>query len=62
MVLVAIARRRKLLKDDVIIALADECWEVLDLSSSDVSDFGLAKVAEICGSLRAIDIRYVSSV
>lgn len=62
MVLVAIARRRKLLKDDVIIALADECWEVLDLSSSDVSDFGLAKVGEICGSLRAIDIRYGSSV
>lgn len=62
MVLVALARRRKLLKDAVIIALADECWEVLDLSSSDVSDFGLAKVTEICGSLRAIDIRYGSSV
>ncbi|PRQ31858.1 putative leucine-rich repeat domain, L domain-containing protein [Rosa chinensis] len=55
-VLVAIARRRKLLKDDVIIALADESWDVLDLSASDVSDLGLAKVAEICGSLRAVDI------
>lgn len=54
----AIARRRKLLKDDVIIALADESWDVLDLSASDVSDLGLAKVAEICGSLRAVDIRY----
>ncbi|KAK9938535.1 hypothetical protein M0R45_015265 [Rubus argutus] len=62
MVLVAIARRRKLLKDDVIIALADECWEVLDLSSSDVSNFGLAKVAEICGSLRAIDISRCDSI
>lgn len=58
----AIARRRKLLKDDVIIALADESWDVLDLSGSDVSDLGLAKVAEICGSLRAVDIRYERSV
>ncbi|PPD81598.1 hypothetical protein GOBAR_DD21455 [Gossypium barbadense] len=55
--LAAIARRRKLLNDDVIISLADSSWEILDLSGSDVSDFGLAKVAEMCKSLRAVDIR-----
>ncbi|XP_039026824.1 uncharacterized protein LOC120160480 [Hibiscus syriacus] len=54
--LAAIARRRKLLSDDVIISLADSSWEILDLSGSDVTDFGLAKVAEMCQSLRAMDI------
>ncbi|KAG5064705.1 hypothetical protein JHK85_005888 [Glycine max] len=42
----AIARRRKLLNDDVLIALADTSWEILDVSGSDVSDFGLIKAAE----------------
>lgn len=60
MALVAIARRRKLLDDDVIVSLADHTWKILDLSASDVSDFGLAKVAEICTSLGAVDIRYWS--
>ncbi|MBA0823054.1 hypothetical protein Goarm_019812, partial [Gossypium armourianum] len=55
--LAAIARRRKLLNDDVIVSLADSSWEILDLSGSDVSNFGLAKVAEMCKSLRAVDIR-----
>lgn len=54
----AIARRRRLLNDDVIISLAESSWEILDISYSDVSDFGLAKVADICKSLRAVDIRY----
>ncbi|MBA0550190.1 hypothetical protein Golob_021157 [Gossypium lobatum] len=54
---ISIARRRKLLNDDVIISLADSSWEILDLSGSDVSNFGLAKVAEMCKSLRAVDIR-----
>ncbi|KAK4576114.1 hypothetical protein RGQ29_026890 [Quercus rubra] len=52
----AIARRRRLLNDDVIISLADTSWEILDISGSDVSDFGLEKVVEICKSLRAVDI------
>ncbi|KAI5431492.1 hypothetical protein KIW84_035614 [Lathyrus oleraceus] len=43
-----IARRRKLLSDDVLIALADASWEILDVSGSDVSDFGLIKAAERC--------------
>ena len=55
--MVAIARRRKLLNDEVIVSLADSSWEILDLSGSDVSDIGLAKVAEICKFLRAVDIR-----
>ena len=46
------------MNDDVVISLADSSWEILELSSSDVSDFGLAKVAEMCKSLRAVDIRY----
>lgn len=58
MTLAAIARRRKLLNDDVIISLAEASWDILDISGSDVSDHALAKVAERCKSLRAIDIRY----
>lgn len=57
MALAAIARRRKLLNDDIIVSLADSSWEILDISGSDVSDFGLAKVAEMCKFLRAVDIR-----
>ncbi|AEE85280.1 hypothetical protein ISN45_At04g028430 [Arabidopsis thaliana x Arabidopsis arenosa] len=56
MSIAAIARRKKLLDDDVIICLADSSWEILDVSGSDVTNFGLAKVAEICKSLRAVDI------
>ncbi|KAJ4833031.1 hypothetical protein Tsubulata_010660 [Turnera subulata] len=52
----AIARRRKLLCDDVLIPLADSSWEILDVSGSDVSDLGLVKVAETCRFLRAVDI------
>ncbi|RVW40262.1 hypothetical protein CK203_021497 [Vitis vinifera] len=57
MAMAAIARRRQLLNDDVIISLAESSWEILDISGSDVSDFGLAKVAERCKVLRAVDIR-----
>ena len=53
--MVAIARRRRLLNDDVIISLAEE---ILDISGSDVSDFGLAKVAERCKTLQAVDLRH----
>ncbi|ESQ54573.1 hypothetical protein EUTSA_v10025611mg [Eutrema salsugineum] len=56
MSIAAIAKRRKLLDDDLIISLADSSWEILDVSGSDVSNSGLAKVAEICKSLRAVDI------
>ncbi|KAL2944665.1 Protein AMN1-like protein [Bienertia sinuspersici] len=62
MAIAAIARRRKLLNDEVIIALADSTWEILDISCSDVSDFGLAKVAEMCSYLRAVDISRCSRI
>ncbi|KAL3503514.1 hypothetical protein ACH5RR_037963 [Cinchona calisaya] len=62
MVLAAIARRRKLLNDDVIIALAESSWEILDISGSDVSDFGLSQVLKICMSLRAVDISQCSKL
>ncbi|XP_059664827.1 uncharacterized protein LOC132311111 [Cornus florida] len=62
MAMAAIARRRKLLDDDVIIALADSSWEILDLSGSDVSDFGLSEVAKICKSVRAVDISHCSKI
>ena len=58
MAILAIARRRKLLNDEVLISLADNSWDILDVSSSDVSDFGLMKAAEICKFIRALDIRY----
>ncbi|CAK9309611.1 unnamed protein product [Citrullus colocynthis] len=54
--LAAVARRRKLLNNDVIISLADSSWETLDVSGSEVSDFGLAEVAKTCKFLRAVDI------
>ncbi|KAJ0734160.1 putative leucine-rich repeat domain superfamily [Helianthus annuus] len=56
MAIAAIARRRKLLNDDVIIALAESSWEILDLSDSEVTDIGLLKVIEICKHARAMDI------
>ncbi|XP_051126254.1 uncharacterized protein LOC127248113 [Andrographis paniculata] len=56
LVLLAIARRRKLLNDDVLIALADSSWEILDISGSDVSDSGLCRALNACQHLRAVDI------
>lgn len=58
MAITAIARRRKLLNDDVIIALAESSWEFLDLSDSEVTDIGLLKVINICKHVRAMDIRW----
>ncbi|CAL5392833.1 unnamed protein product [Camellia sinensis] len=58
----AIARRRKLLNDAVIISLAESSWEILDLSGSDVSDFGLSKVADTCKFIRAVDISQCSKI
>lgn len=60
MAMAAIARRRRLLNDDVIVSLADGSWEILDISGSDVSDLGLGKVVEVCKSLQAVDIRYAN--
>lgn len=62
MSITAIAKRRNLLDDDLIISLADTSWEILDVSGSDVSDSGLAKVSEMCKSLRAVDIRYYITI
>ncbi|XP_020580535.1 uncharacterized protein LOC110024737 isoform X2 [Phalaenopsis equestris] len=56
LVLLAIARRRQLLNDNVLLALAENLWETLDLSGSDVTDIGLLKVSQICTNLRAVDI------
>lgn len=56
MALAAVARRRRLLDDNVIVPLADGSWEILDISGSNVTDVGLIKLAEICRSLRAVDI------
>ncbi|KAI7750319.1 hypothetical protein M8C21_005840 [Ambrosia artemisiifolia] len=62
MAIAAIARRRKLLNDDVIIALAESSWEILDLSDSEVTDVGLLKVIEICSHVRAMDISRCSDI
>lgn len=58
MAIAAIARRRNLLNDDIIVALAESSWEILDVSGSDVSDFGLSQLVKMCKAVRAIDIRY----
>lgn len=58
MAIAAIARRRNLLNDDIIVALAESSWDILDVSGSDVSDFGLSQLVKMCKSVRAIDIRY----
>ncbi|PAN22769.1 hypothetical protein PAHAL_4G044000 [Panicum hallii] len=52
----SIARRRRLLNDEVLTSLAECSWEILDISGSDVTDVGLATVANVCSNLRAIDI------
>ncbi|CAK7350153.1 unnamed protein product [Dovyalis caffra] len=57
MTIAAIARRRKMLSDDVIIPLADSSWEILDISGSEVTDSGLIELAKTCKSLRSVDIR-----
>uniref|UniRef100_A0ACD5UJ22 Uncharacterized protein n=1 Tax=Avena sativa TaxID=4498 RepID=A0ACD5UJ22_AVESA len=54
--ILSIARRRRLLNDEVLVSLADSSWKVLDLSGSDVTDVGLATVAHICSNLWAVDI------
>lgn len=54
--ILSIARRRRLLNDEVLISLAESSWEILDLSGSDATDVGLATVANICNNLRAVDI------
>ncbi|XP_020244232.1 uncharacterized protein LOC109822444 [Asparagus officinalis] len=54
--MVAIARRRQLLNDHVLLSLAESSWALLDISGSDVSDSGLSKVAEMCINLQAVDI------
>lgn len=56
MALAAVARRRRLLDNNVIVPLADGSWEILDISGSNVTDVGLIKLAGICRSLRAVDI------
>ncbi|CAL1354210.1 unnamed protein product [Linum trigynum] len=60
--IVAIARRRKLLNDDVIVSLADSSWEILDISGSDVTDVGLAEVSIICSQITAVDISRCSQI
>ncbi|KAK4398530.1 hypothetical protein Sango_1328500 [Sesamum angolense] len=62
LVLVAIARRRKLLNDDIVIALADSSWEILDISGSDVSDCGICHIVNICQNLRVVDISRCSKL
>ncbi|KAK4256492.1 hypothetical protein QN277_009344 [Acacia crassicarpa] len=62
MAVAAVARRRKLLNDDVLMSLADTSWEILDVSGSDVSDFGIIKAAEVCRFIRALDISRCSKI
>ncbi|KAL4179381.1 hypothetical protein AMTRI_Chr13g119680 [Amborella trichopoda] len=56
MAILSISRRRKLLDDYSLIALADTSWELLDISGSAVSNVGLERVPGICPNLKALDI------
>ncbi|XP_002982597.2 uncharacterized protein LOC9661455 [Selaginella moellendorffii] len=60
--LVAIARRRGLLCDRLLVPLADTAWEILDVSGSDVTDTGIHQAAKICSKLRAVDVSRCSSL
>lgn len=62
MTIAAIARRRRLLDDNAIITLAESSWDLLDVSDSDVSDYGLSVVAKRCKYLRAADISRCSKI
>lgn len=55
--LIAMARRRGLLNDKILMALCDESFEILDVSGSGVTAEGIAAAARICSGLRAVDIR-----
>ena len=55
--IMSIARRRRLLNDDVLVSLVDSSWKILDISGSEVTDVGLATVARTCSNLWAVDIR-----
>lgn len=59
MPIASMARRRKFLNDEILTALAEDNWDILDISGSDVSDTGFITVIERCKELRAVDIRYI---
>lgn len=42
--------------------LAESSWDILDVSDSDVSDYGISVVAKRFKCLRAADIRYRSQI
>lgn len=56
MALLAIAKRRGLLCDTLLLALVDSSCELLDISGSEVTDRGMLKVIETCLCLKVIDI------
>ncbi|KAL4179552.1 hypothetical protein AMTRI_Chr13g87940 [Amborella trichopoda] len=56
MAILSISRRRKLLDDYSLIALADTSWELLDISGSAVSNVGLERVPGMCPNVKALDI------
>jgi len=58
--LLAIARRRRLLCDELLVALADSSWEILDVSGSDVTDASIEFVAILCHRLQDVDISHCS--
>lgn len=56
--LLAIARRRGLLCDELLSALADNSWEILDVSGSDVTDSSFLLAVQTCPRLQDVDIRF----
>ncbi|MCO5557915.1 hypothetical protein L7F22_011488 [Adiantum nelumboides] len=56
MTLLAMARRKCLVNDEVLVSLLHESWEVLDISGSEVTDHGLKTASNTCSLLKAVDI------
>eukprot|EP00897_Mesotaenium_endlicherianum_P005537 jgi/Mesen1/5010/ME000025S04404 len=54
--LAAVARRRGLLCDQLLYALLDDSWRVLDVSGSLVTDEGIRRAADKCPLLEAVDL------
>ncbi|KAJ4798651.1 RNI-like superfamily protein [Rhynchospora pubera] len=62
LIVLAIARRRRLLNDEVLTTLAEPSWGLLDVSGSDITDDGLVSISKICTNLHAIDISRCENV
>eukprot|EP00898_Chlorokybus_atmophyticus_P001109 jgi/Chlat1/199/Chrsp1S03036 len=60
--LLALARRRKLLADQVLLEFLDDSWTLLDVSDSQVTDASLKHASAFCSRLNAVDISWCANL